>query len=62
MFLYFSCIGSGYAGIRRCLSVSLLVGRDRTVIGRHIRNIYKERELSEDITCAKFAHMIPSRI
>lgn len=37
--------------------MSLLFGRDRTVIGRHIRNIYKERELSEDITCAKFAHM-----
>ena len=37
--------------------MSLLFGRDRTVISRHIRNIYTERELSEDITCAKFAHM-----
>ena len=37
--------------------MSLLFGRDRTVIGRHIRNIYLEKELSEDITCAKFAHM-----
>ena len=37
--------------------MALLFGRDRTVIGRHIRNLYKERELSEDITCAKFAHM-----
>ena len=35
--------------------MSLLFGRDRTVIGRHIRNIYYERELCEDITCAKFA-------
>ncbi|MBR4563767.1 MAG: virulence RhuM family protein [Paludibacteraceae bacterium] len=31
--------------------------RDRTVISRHIRNIYKEGELDENITCAKFAHM-----
>ena len=29
----------------------------RTVIGRHIRNIYKEEELEKSITCAKFAHM-----
>ena len=35
--------------------MSLLFERDRTVISRHIRNIYTERELSEDITCAKFA-------
>lgn len=34
-----------------------LFGRDRTVIARHIRNIFKEGELSENITCAKFAHM-----
>ena len=37
--------------------ISILFGRDRTVISRHIRNIYKESELEEDITCAKFAHM-----
>lgn len=34
-----------------------LFGRDRTVITRHIRNIFKEGELDENITCAKFAHM-----
>ena len=34
-----------------------LFGRDRTVIGRHINNCYKEGELDKDITCAKFAHM-----
>ena len=34
-----------------------LFGRDRTVVGRHISNIYKEGELQKDITCAKFAHM-----
>ena len=34
-----------------------LFEKDRTVIGRHIRNIYKEEELEQNITCAKFAHM-----
>jgi len=34
-----------------------LFERDRTVIQRHIRNIYSEEELDRDITCAKFAHM-----
>ena len=29
-----------------------LFDKDRTVIGRHIRNIYKEEELEQDITCA----------
>ena len=34
-----------------------LFGRDRTVIARHIRNIFKEGELEENTTCAKFAHV-----
>ena len=34
-----------------------LFQKDRTVIGRHIRNVYKEGELEEEVTCAKFAHM-----
>lgn len=34
-----------------------LFNRDRTVIGRHIRNCYNEGELDKGITCAKFAHM-----
>lgn len=34
-----------------------LFSKDRTVIGRHIRNIYREEELDEHITCAKLAHM-----
>ena len=33
-----------------------LFQKDRTVIGRHIRNVYKEGELEEESTCAKFAH------
>ena len=34
-----------------------MTNMDSSVIGRHIRNIYKEEELEESITCAKFAHM-----
>lgn len=37
--------------------MSNLFGVDRTVIVRHIRNIYKSAELSEDATCAKNAQV-----
>ena len=30
--------------------------KDRTVIGRHINNIFKEGELNRDVVCANFAH------
>ena len=33
-----------------------LFQKDRTVIGRHINNIYKEHELERETTCANFAH------
>lgn len=33
-----------------------LFGRDRTVIGRHIGNVFREGELERDAVCAKFAH------
>ena len=36
--------------------LSKLFDRTRTVIGRHIRNIFKENELEESSVCAKFAH------
>ena len=36
--------------------MALLFQKDRTVIGRHIRNAYKEGEIEENITCANFAH------
>jgi len=36
--------------------MSLLFGRERTVIGRHINNIFKENELVKEVVCAKFAH------
>lgn len=34
-----------------------LFGKDRTVIGRHIRNAIQEGEINPNIMCAKFAHM-----
>lgn len=34
-----------------------LFQKDRTVIGRHIQNIYREGELERESTCAKFAHL-----
>ncbi len=33
-----------------------LFQKDRTVIGRHINNVFKEGELDEKVVCAKFAH------
>ena len=33
-----------------------LFGRERSVISKHIRNIFKEDELDEKVVCAKFAH------
>ncbi len=39
--------------------LSVLFGRDRTVISRHINNIFKEGELGKDVVCAKYAHTTP---
>jgi hypothetical protein len=36
-----------------------LFERDRTVIGRHIGNIFREGELVEKVVCADFAHTTP---
>jgi len=36
--------------------LSQLFERDRTVIGRHIRSIFSEGELVEEVVCADFAH------
>ncbi len=33
-----------------------LFGRERSVITKHIRNIFKEGELKRNSVCAKFAH------
>lgn len=36
--------------------MSKLFDRDRTVITRHINNIFKSQELNKEVVCAKFAH------
>ena len=36
--------------------LALLFNRDRTVIGRHIKNIFSEGELDPSLVCATFAH------
>jgi hypothetical protein len=36
--------------------MSMLFDRNRTVINRHIRNVFEEGELDEKVVCAKFAH------
>ena len=36
--------------------ITSLFGRDRTVIGRHIRNVFDEGALARASVCAKFAH------
>jgi len=39
--------------------MSILFGRDRTVISRHIRNVFMDGELQENMVCANFAHTTP---
>lgn len=36
--------------------MSALFGRERSVITKHLRNIFKEGELAENSVCANFAH------
>lgn len=36
--------------------IALIFERDRTVISRHLRNIFKEGELDESVVCANYAH------
>jgi hypothetical protein len=36
--------------------MSVLFQRERTVITKHIRNIFAEGELQENVVCANFAH------
>lgn len=36
--------------------ISTLFHRDRTVISKHLKNIFTKKELIQDAVCAKFAH------
>jgi len=36
--------------------MSELFGRERSVITKHLRNIFREQELEESSVCANFAH------
>ena len=36
--------------------ISELFQRNRSVISRHIKNIFAENELDQELVCAKFAH------
>ena len=36
--------------------IALLFGVDRSVATKHLRNIFKSKELIEDSVCAKIAH------
>ena len=36
--------------------MSQLFGRERSVVTKHIRNVFREGELDPDSVCAKFAH------
>ena len=38
------------------LQISNLFERDRTVITKHLQNIFLEKELDEKVVCAFFAH------
>jgi hypothetical protein len=40
------------------LQISNLFERDRTVITKHLKNIFLEKELDEKVVCAFFAHTI----
>lgn len=39
--------------------MSQLFGRERSVITKHVRNVFKEGELEPEATCAKFAQVQP---
>lgn len=39
------------------LQIASIFGVDRTVVSKHIRNIFNDKELDEKVMCAKFAHI-----
>ncbi len=41
------------------LQLARLFGRERSVVARHIRNVFSDNELDEKSVCAKFAQTAP---
>ena len=39
-----------------------LFERERSVIAKHIKNVFKEGELDSKVVCANFAHTIPAEV
>ena len=39
--------------------MAVLFERDRTVVTRHIRNVFEDGELDKNVVCAKIAHTTP---
>jgi death-on-curing family protein len=42
--------------------IAKIFGVDRTSVAKHLRNIFKDRELKRKSTCAIFAHMVGNRL
>ena len=40
-------------------ALSVLFEKDRSVITKHLKNIFESGELQEDVVCANFAHTTP---
>lgn len=38
------------------MAMANFFGVDRTVISKHLKNIFESSELQQDLVCAKFAH------
>lgn len=36
--------------------IAKIFGVDRSVVSKHIKNIFKDQELSKKVVCANFAH------
>jgi hypothetical protein len=37
----------------------VLFEKERTVIGKHLKNVFESGELDENLVCANFAHTTP---
>jgi len=49
------CFHNGTLGLSR-KAMAELFGVDRTLITKHLKNVFKTQELAEESVCAKIAH------